>query len=204
MKNRMVNEPATPASVAVAQSPEWVPAMDHRLTVIGTRILIGADAFFYAAFFFAFFYLRAMNNNNDWMTHGVTQPSRTLGALIALFMIVTAVLYVAAMRNALRTTTLLWVAFVSGLLAIGFQVYEYQHLGFDPQQGGGYPSVFIGLTGSLMIQFAIALVWLVTHIAQAGPGRDLVTRRATAVQFGNVLLFLAGISLITYLVLFFV
>lgn len=200
----MINEPATPSSVAVAQSPEWVPAVDHRLTVVGTRIFIVADLFFFFAFFFAFFYLRAMNNNNDWMTHGVTQPNRTLGAVIVLFTIVTAVLYVAGMRNALRTSTLLWLAFVSGLLAIGFQVYEYQHLGFDPQQGGGYPSVFVGLTGSLMIQFAVAMVWLLTHIAQAGPGRDLVTRRATAVQFGNILLLLAGISLLTYLVLFFI
>ena len=99
---------------------------------------------------------------------------------------------------------LLWLALLAGVLAIGVQVYEFRHLGFDPQQGGGYPSVFVGLKGTLTFQFACALLWLVTHIVQSRPAGDLVARAETAASFANFLFLLAGVSLIAYLVLYFV
>ena len=109
-----------------------------------------------------------------------------------------------AARNVTMPRGLLWAALVAGVLAIGVQVYEFGHLGFDPQQGGGYPSVFVGLKGSLLVQFAGALLWLLTHIAQARPAGDFLVRRASATLFSYFLLFLAGIGVIAYLVLYFV
>ncbi|MEO8745145.1 MAG: hypothetical protein ABI334_02165 [Candidatus Dormiibacterota bacterium] len=184
--------------------PEWQPEVDANLTRIGTRIFLVADLFFFAAFFFTFFYLRAMNNNYSWLPAGTTHPTRAIGAVIVLLAILTAVFHLGAIRNAAMTRTLLWLALAAGVLCIGFQIYEFRNLGFDPQQGGGFPSVFIGLKGALMVQTAGALLWLATQISQSNPAGDMATRRATAAHFSNVLFFLAGIGLIAYLVLYFV
>jgi heme/copper-type cytochrome/quinol oxidase subunit 3 len=188
----------------VSENPEWAPAVDARVTRTGMRIFAGADAFFFAAFFFAFFYLRSMNSDYSWLPAGTTHPTRGIGALIVALAILIALFHMAAMRNVSMSRTMLWLALAAGVLFIGAQVYEFQNLGFDPQQGGGYPSVFVGLKGVLMIQTAGALIWLVTHIAQSGPTGDMLTRRATASSFSNFLWFLAGIGLLAYLVLYFV
>ena len=194
--------PATTVDTALA--PEWAPAVDAQVTRTGTWIFVVADVFFFAAFFFAFFYLRAMNNNYQWLPAGTTHPTRGFGALIVALMIGTAVLYYFATRSIGSARGLLWLALIAGVAALGVQVYEFRHLGFDPQQGGGYPSVFVGLKGSLMVQFAAALLWMCTHIVQARPLGDLANRTATAASFSNILFLLAGVGLIAYLVLYFV
>jgi heme/copper-type cytochrome/quinol oxidase subunit 3 len=204
MKERVVAPSLAGAQLAAGEAPEWAPAVDARLTRIGVWMLLLADLLFFVAFFFAFFWLRSMNNDNAWLPAGTTHPTRAIGALIVGLMIVSAGLYLAAVRNIAMTRTLLWLALAAGVLAIGVQVYEFRHLGFDPQQGGGYPSVFVGMKGALIVQFAVALLWLLTHIVQTRPAGDLFVRRDTAATFSNVLFFLAGISLIVYLVLYFV
>lgn len=192
----------------VASEPEWAPDVDARLARIGTRILVGADVFFFAAFFFAFFYLRAMNNNDAWLPSGTTHPTRAIGALIVLLLMVCAGLYVFGARSVAASystgRTLFWLALVAGVLSCAVQFYEFRNLGFDPQLGGGYASVFVGLKGVLLAQVVGALIWLGTHIAQAVPTGDSVARPASAALFGNFLIFLAGVSLVAYLVLYFV
>jgi heme/copper-type cytochrome/quinol oxidase subunit 3 len=204
MKEHLATEPPGTAPVAIAEAPEWAPAVDARLTRVGVWMLLIADLFFFVAFLLAFFWLRSMNNNHSWLPPGTTHPTRAIGALIVGLMIVTAGAYMGALRNVNMTRALLWLAFAAGVLAIGVQLYEFRHLGFDPQQGGGFPSVFVGLKGVLMVQFAAALLWLLTHIAQARPAGDLFARLETAATFTTVLFFLAGISLIAYLVMYFV
>jgi heme/copper-type cytochrome/quinol oxidase subunit 3 len=183
---------------------EWAPEVDARVTRIGMRIFAGADAFFFAAFFFAFFYLRSMNNNYSWLPDGTTHPTRAIGALIVALAILVAAFHTLAIRNIGMSRTMLWLALAAGVLFVAAQVYEFQNLGFDPQQGGGYPSVFVGFKGVLMVQTAGALVWLGTQIAQSSAAGDMLIRRATASSFSNFLWFLAGVGLLAYLVLYFV
>jgi heme/copper-type cytochrome/quinol oxidase subunit 3 len=192
----------------IARSPEWAPAVDARLARIGMWMWIGADTLFFVAWFFAFFYLRALNNNHDFHTIWVVHPRRYMGGIIVLLIAATAGLFwlgarALANRRA-NGRTLLWLALVAGILCIGFQIYEFGHLGFDPQLGGGYPSVFVGLKGAWLVQVVGAVLWLATHVAQAKPGGDLTVRPAAAITFGYFLAFLAGINLIAYLVLYFV
>ena len=78
-------KPAMPSLVVSA--PEWAPEVDARLTRVGMRIFMGADALFFAAFFFAFFYLRALNNNYAWLPAGTTHPTRAIGAIIVLLLV---------------------------------------------------------------------------------------------------------------------
>ena len=200
-----MNELATarPGGDGPVEAPEWAPAVDARLTAAGTWMFLLADVFYFAAFFFAFAYLRSMNNNTSWLPPGTTKPTLGIGAAIVLLMLVAAGAYFAAVRDLAPARGLLWLTLIAGVAAIGLQVYEFGHLGWDPQQGGGYPSVFVGIKGSLTVQLAVALLWLVSHIAQSGPAGDFGVRRTTARSFGNILIFLAGVSLLAFITLYF-
>ena len=195
--------------VAPDQSaPEWAPEVDARLARVGMRILLGADVFFFAAFFFAFFYLRALNNDYAWLPEGTTHPTRAIGAIILLLLVLCAAFYMLGARAVATTPstarTLFWLALISGILACVVQLYEFRNLGFDPQLGGGYPSVFVGLKGGLLAQVVGSLLWLGSHVAQAKPLGDSAARPASAGMFGYFLIFLVGVSLVAYLVLYFV
>jgi heme/copper-type cytochrome/quinol oxidase subunit 3 len=192
----------------VTRTPEWAPEVDARLSRVGTWIWIGADVLFFVAWFFAFFYLRDLNNNNAWMAAGVIPPHRGVGAAIVLLAVLAAAMYwvgasVVTTEGTARRT-LLWMALVAGILCLVVQVYEFKNLGFDPQLGGGYPSVFIGLKGAWLVQLVGAMFWIAGQIAQAKPGGDVTIRPASALIFGYFLAFLAGIALLSYLVLYFV
>jgi len=209
-----VVEPAPPAfahrgmPTLVTRSPEWEPEVDARLARVGTWIWIVADVFFFAAWFFAFFYLRALNNDYSWLPAGTTHPTRAIGALIVLLAIASAGLYWAGARTVVAqraTARLLFsLALIAGILCFGVQIYEFRNLGFDPQHGGGYPSVFIGLKGVWLFQLTGAMLWLATQIAQTRPLGDATIRPKSVVIFGNFMVFLAAIALVAYLVLYFV
>jgi heme/copper-type cytochrome/quinol oxidase subunit 3 len=189
-------------------APEWAPEVDARLARVGTRIWIVADVFFFVAWFFAFFYLRDLNNNNNWLPPGTTHPTRAIGAAIVALVVISAGLYWFGTRSVgarpAAARKLFWLALVSGILAFAVQIYEFQHLGFDPQLGGGFPSVFVGLKGVWLFQLVGAMFWLATHIAQARPHGDATIRPASAATFANFMVFLAAIGLVSYLVLYFV
>lgn len=190
-----------------AGAPEWAPEVDAGLSRVGTWIFIGADAMFFVAFLFAFFYLKSLNNNNLWMAHWYVHPRRYIGAAIVVLLVVCTALVVLGARSLAKSPAsarlFFWVALLAGVLCVGFQVYEFRHLGFDPQVGGGYSSVFVGLKGVLMVQLVGALIWLGTHIHQANPTGDSTARPASAVVFGNFMIFLAGVSLVSFLVLYY-
>lgn len=192
----------------VSRSPEWAPEVDARLARVGTWIWIGADVFFFVAWFFAFFYLRALNNDNSWLPPGTTHPTRAIGALIVLLVVISAGLFWVGARSLVAKPAtarmMFWLALAAGILAFAVQIYEYRHLGFDPQLGGGFPSVFVGLKGVWLFQLVGAMFWLATHIAQARPNRDATIRPGSAAIFGNFMVFLAAIGLVSYLVLYFV
>jgi heme/copper-type cytochrome/quinol oxidase subunit 3 len=191
----------------VVSAPEWAPEVDARVTRVGMRIFIGADVMVFVAFLFAFFYLKALNNNHDWMPKGDIHPRRYIGGIIVVLLILCAGLVVLGARTVAstpaRSRLIFWVALVSGLAVVVLQVYEFKHLGFDPQLGGAYPSVFVGLKGALLVQIVGALFWVGTLIHQTSPTGDSVARPASAVAFSYFMIFLAAISLVAYLVLFF-
>jgi heme/copper-type cytochrome/quinol oxidase subunit 3 len=191
----------------VATAPEWAPEVDAGLARVGMWIFIGADALFFVAFFFAFFYLQALNNDHLWMSQWVVHPRRNGGAIIVALLVVAAALVFLGARSVAKTPAsarmFFWLALLAGVLCVGFQVHEFKTLPFDPTLGGGYPSVFVGLKGALMVQVVGALIWLGTHIHQASATGDSNARPASAMVFGYFMIFLAGVSLVSYLVLYF-
>jgi heme/copper-type cytochrome/quinol oxidase subunit 3 len=191
----------------VAGAPEWEPEVDAGVSRLGMWIFIGADAMLFLAFFFAFFYLKALNNDHLWMSQWVVHPRRNGGTIIAALLVVSAALVFLGARSVAKTPArarmLFWLALLAGVLCVGFQIYELKNLPFDPTLGGGYPSVFVALKGVLMVQVVGAMLWLGTHIHQANPTGDSVARPASAVVFGNFMIFLAAVGLASYLVLYF-
>jgi heme/copper-type cytochrome/quinol oxidase subunit 3 len=192
----------------VASAPEWTTEVDASVSSVGMWIFMGANAMLFVAFFFAFFYLRSLNNGNDWMPAWVVHPNRRIAGIMVLLLIAAAGLVVLGARSVGKTPAsarmLFWLALLAGVLYLGFQVYEFKHLGFDPKFGGGYVSVFVGLKAVLMAEVVVSMIWLGTHIAQATPIGDTTARPASVAAFGNFLVMLAGVGVVAYLVLYFV
>jgi len=180
--------------------------VDSRLVAVGTWLFLGAEIFFFAAWWFAFFYLRALNNNQAWKAQGVGPPSKGYGAVVLALAALTAVTYFLASRQSPRAflfRLLTPIALVFGIATSLFQGYEMWHLGFGLTEGG-YPSVFSGMTGSWVVQFALATAWLGSIVTQAGPSGDTIARRRPAGSFAWILVFLAAVGIINYILLYLV
>jgi heme/copper-type cytochrome/quinol oxidase subunit 3 len=181
-------------------------ALDARLVAVGTWLFLAAEIFFFVAWWFAFFYLRALNNNQAWKAEGVETPSKGYGTVVLVLALLTAATYFLGSRQVTRALLfrlLTPVAFVLGIATCLFQGYEMWHLGFGLTDGG-YPSVFAGLTGSWVVQFALATAWLGSIVLQTGPSGDTIRRRRPAASFAWVLLFLAAIGIVNYILLYLV
>ncbi len=181
-------------------------ALDARLAAVGTWLFLAAEIFFFVAWWFAFFYLRALNNDQAWKAQGIGPPSKGYGAVVVVLALLTAGAYWLGSRPLSRAflfRLLTPVALVLGIAACLFQGYEMWHLGFGLTEGG-YPSVFSGLTGSWVVQFALATAWLGSVVTQTGPAGDTVLRRRPAASFAWVLLFLAVVGVVNYILLYFV
>ncbi len=192
------------------RSAEVLPAaeirIDARVVSIGVWLFLAADVFYFAAWWFAYFYLRALNNNQAWIIQGLTRPNRAYGLTVLLLAVGSALIFLFITRGtprAMLARALGPAALILGAAACIFQGYEMWHLGFGLTQGG-YPSVFAGLTGSWLIELLFAVGWLATVAAQAGPAGDTVIRPESAANFGWILLFLAGVGVINYLLLYLV
>ena len=181
-------------------------ALDSRLVAVGTWLFLAAQIFFFAAWWFAFFYLRAVNNNQAWRAHDAGPPSKGYGAVVMILAILTAATYFVGSRQltrALLFRLLTPVALVLGIATCLFQGYEMWHLGFGLTDGG-YPSVFTGMTAAWLLQFVGTTAWLASIVTQTGPAGDTIARRQPAASFAWVLLFLAGIGVINYILLYLV
>jgi heme/copper-type cytochrome/quinol oxidase subunit 3 len=191
---------------ARASVAEGEALLDARLAGLGIWLALAADTFFFAAWWFSFFYLRAMNNNQSWTAQGVGPPSRGFGLIVLGLVILTAVCYWLTSRllyGSFLFSLLAPISLVLGIAACLFQGYGMWHFGFGLTQGG-YPSVFAGLTGSWLVQLVLAVGWLATIVAQARPAGDTVLRPYAAASFGWVLLYLAGIGVINFILLYLV
>jgi heme/copper-type cytochrome/quinol oxidase subunit 3 len=179
--------------------------LDARLVATGTWLFLAAEIFFFLAWWFAFFYLRALNNNQSWKA-GAGPPSKGYGAVVLALALLTAATYFLGSRQLSRAflfQLLTPVALVFGVATCLFQGYAMWHLGFGLTDGG-YPSVFAGLAGSWVVQFALATAWLGSIVMQVGPAGDTIARRRPAGSFAWVLVFLASVAVINYILLYLV
>jgi len=154
----------TEYSVVESEPPEQLAS---NLNSAG-HLLASATAFFFLAFVFAYFYLRSLNNAGLWHPKHV-DPPQTLGALVMVAGVLTAILLRWGLADHRAERRSVWrvkgaVALAFGIAAVVLQVVEWATVGFGPADGG-YASVFFGWTGFYALFLVGALFWLETVLA---------------------------------------
>ena len=225
----MASEGAVPAPQGTGPAPfapgrgTEVPAERrergiHALSV-SARLFSGATTFFFMSFVFAYFYLRSLDVERDWRPHHV-KPDQGLGAAFVACIVVSALALILAERQQRSWSE--WVglatgSLVLGLAAIALQCIEFTKQPFGPTDGA-YASVFCGWVAFYLLFVLGTMYWLEIQIAtelrerrkpSARPGEgvteyedpdQLLPRGIAASTF--YWSFLAGIGVITYIILY--
>jgi heme/copper-type cytochrome/quinol oxidase subunit 3 len=216
----------TPYSVVEREPPEVMA----RCLQVGAHLWSSATAFFFIPFVFAYFYLRSIDKAVVWRPKHV-DPSFTLGTLVMLVVVAAAVLLRLAFVDHLAERLPAWrlkgaVALVLLVAAVVLQIVEWSTQGFGPTNGP-YASVYLGWTGLLTVFIIGLMYWVETTLAtslryrhslsgglpeghgsgdadRTAPDIDdplsLVRAELQAVSF--FALFLAGIGVVTWFVLY--
>jgi heme/copper-type cytochrome/quinol oxidase subunit 3 len=182
---------------------------------VASRLLAGATTFFFLAFLFAYFYLRSINQEHLWR-HGHIDPNQALGAAMIACVVLSAVLTVIA-GHQMKRSARGWPApaiggVLLGLAAVALQCLEYTRQHFGPTDGA-YASVFCAWTAMYLIAVLGTVYWLETQVATelrarrepaphgdiAAPDRLIAPGLDAAVFYWA---FLAGVGVVTYVVLY--
>ncbi|HEX4520231.1 MAG TPA: hypothetical protein VH063_11685 [Gaiellaceae bacterium] len=182
---------------AVGTYKEAPGLVGRNLTVAG-QLIAGSTAFFFLAFVFAYVYLRSVDKASLWRPHGVTAPVGH-GTIVMALVVAAAIAVRIARRGGGARIRGLWSGLVFGIVALLVQIAEWALIGFGPADGG-YASVFVGWTGFYAAFLVLALVWVEIQLATAVRNRDAEPVGLDATSF--YLSFLAGIGVVTWIVLF--
>jgi heme/copper-type cytochrome/quinol oxidase subunit 3 len=209
---------------------EEPPEILGRNLVSAGYLLAGATAFFFVAFLFAYFYLRSLDNNGMWKPPGIDASVGWGTAVVACY-VVSAVLVRLGLRDQRAMRRRQWrlkggVALVVGVVGLVLQLLTWTHEGFGPADGG-FASVYFGWTAFIFLFVLGTLLWLEMTLATSlryrkietgapapgeasgDPHRDahdirdpLTLVRAELVALSFYWTFLAGIAVVTWVVLY--
>jgi len=205
--------PPVPLGVEIPPEP---PDVGARALSVASRLLAGASVFFFLAFVFAYFYLRSLNVHNEWKPAHV-KPEQGFGAAFAVCLVLSALAMILAGRR-FKAEDRAWITPAAaglglGLAAIVLQCIEYTTQKFGPTDGA-YASVFCAWTACYLLAVLATMYWLETNIAS-----EFRARREPAPSEGDIKnpdaliapgldaavfywSFLAGIGVLTYVVLY--
>jgi heme/copper-type cytochrome/quinol oxidase subunit 3 len=211
---------------------EEPPEILGRNLVTAGYLLAGATAFFFVAFLFAYFYLRSLNNGGMWKPSGVDASVGWGTAVLACY-VVSALLVRLGLSDHTALRRRQWrqkggVALVVGVVGLVLQVVAWTQQGFGPADGG-FASVYFGWTAFIFLFVFCTLLWLEMTLATSlryrktetgtpapgeasgDPHRDahdirdpLSLVRAELVALSFYWTFLAGIAVVTWVVLYLV
>lgn len=201
------------------------PQVMARNINVGVRLLCAALVSFFGAFLFAYVYLKERDADAIWRPSSVKVPTGTGIGVLACVLVSAALTWIAV--DALRRRGEgAWrgPAAISLLLiyaALGVQCYQWASLPFTPG-GGPYASVFVAWTGFYGgVALLTSIYWLqtmvagsyrtrhvpagpVASVAGAGGGEGALSGRieVEARSFAFYLYFLAGVQVVTFLLLY--
>jgi heme/copper-type cytochrome/quinol oxidase subunit 3 len=208
--------PPVPAGHEIPPEP---PDVGARALSVASRMLCGASTFFFLAFVFAYFYLRSIDADHKWHPPHV-HPNQGLGAAFIACVVLSALAAIVAGRR-MKTSSPSWlapgiVAVALGLAAVIIQCVEYTVQHFGPTNGA-YASVFCSWSAFYLIAVLFTMYWLETQVATElrarrspapvaegdikDPDRLIAPALDAAVFYWS---FLAGIGVITYVILYLV
>lgn len=149
----------------------------------GSRLLVGIVVFALASLAFAYFYLRSSNNDDLWRPGGITAPTGTGAAIFAItaFAGLIAIFGRKRIQQGQHADWQVagWTTVLSGLVAIGLQIWQLTQLPFYPGSSG-YASCFIGWASMNIAMLLGAVYWMETLLA-----RSLRLRKALVEEGGN-------------------
>ena len=196
-------------SVPAGRAPEDPAVLGANLRT-GARVFASGVVFVFGSFVFAFFYLRAVNSNDLWRPAHVSPPAG-YGIAILVGVLAAAASFEFARRRLVSGAMSGWrtysaVALVLALAVVVLQVIDYFSLSFTTA-AGGYASVYWGWTLAFLLFWLGAVYWLETLVAEtarlgAAAGADVVGASAAACLV--YLYTLAGVEVVTYILLFLV
>jgi len=214
--------------VVEAEPPEIL----SRNLVSAGYLLAGATAFFFIAFVFAYFYLRSLDNAGLWKPKGVDASIGWGTAIVACY-VLSALLVRLGLTDHRALRRRQWrvkgvAALLVGVVGLVLQVLDWTHESFGPADGG-FASVYFGWTAFLFLFVLCTLLWLEMTLATSlrysrletdapPPGhasgdphrtahdiRDpLSLVRAELVGVSFYWTFLAGIAVVTWIILYLV
>ena len=211
----------------VEQEP---PEVLGRNLVSASYLLAGATAFFFVSFLFAYFYLRTLNNGGMWKPTGI-DASLGWGTAVVACYVLSALLvrfglsdHKALRRDRWRVKGL--AALLVGVVGLVLQVIAWTQQSFGPADGG-FASVYFGWTSFIFLFVLGTMLWLEMSLATSiryrtmetsapppghasgDPHRDahdirdpLSLVRAELVGLSFYWTFLAGIAVVTWVVLY--
>jgi heme/copper-type cytochrome/quinol oxidase subunit 3 len=203
------------------------PEVMSRNINVGTRLLCAAMVSFFGAFLFAYVYLKERDQEAVWRPAAVKVPIGT-GVAVLACVLASALLTAVAVQALQRAGEGAWrgPALISLLLiyaALGVQCYQWASLPFGPGSGP-YASVFVAWTGFYGgVALLTSIYWLQTTLAGSirhrevppGPvvsvagqpgGEGALSARIDAEtrSFAFYWYFLAGVQVVTFLLLYIV
>jgi heme/copper-type cytochrome/quinol oxidase subunit 3 len=210
---------------------EEPPELLGRNLVSASYLLAGATAFFFVSFLFAYFYLRSLNNGGMWKPSGVDASVGWGSAVVGCY-VLSALLVRLGLNDHRGLRRGQWrvkglAALLVGIVGLVLQVIAWTQQGFGPADGG-FASVYFGWTAFIFLFVFITLLWLEMSLAMSfryrktdGPPpaghasgdtertahdiRDpLSLVRAELVGVSFYWTFLAGIALLTWIILYLV
>jgi len=226
----MAAEPLAYEGTGYQVVEEEPPELLGRNLVSASYLLVGATAFFFVAFVFAYLYLRSVNNGGLWKPKGVDASIGWGTAVVACY-VASALLVRLGLTDHRALRREQWrlkglVALLVGAAGLVVQVVAWTHEGFG-RADGGFASVYFGWTAFLFLFVIGTLLWLEMTLATSfryrkiptgapAPGeasgdphrmahdiRDpLSLVRAELVGLSFYWTFLAGIAVVTWVVLY--
>jgi heme/copper-type cytochrome/quinol oxidase subunit 3 len=223
-------EPLAYESTGYEVVEEEPPEVMSRNLVSAGYLLAGATAFFFVAFLFAYFYLRSLNNGGMWKPKGV-DASIGWGTVVVACYVASALLVRLGLADHRALRREQWrlkglAALLVGVAGLVLQVIGWTHEGFGPADGG-FASVYFGWTAFLFLFVLGTLFWLETTLATSyryrktetgapPPGHasgdphrtahdikdPLSLVRGELVALSFYWTFLAGIAVVTWIVLY--
>jgi heme/copper-type cytochrome/quinol oxidase subunit 3 len=154
----------TDYSIVEGESPEVL----SRNLISAGQLLASATIFFFLAFFFAYFYLRTVNNHGMWkpkhVDASVAWGTIVTACIVASAMLVRfgRMDQASGRREAFRLKGFL--ALALGLAALVLQAIAWTQQSFGPADGA-YASVYFGWTAFLWLFVLCTMFWLETTLA---------------------------------------
>ncbi len=205
--------PPVPSGADIPPEP---PDVGARALSVASRLLAGATTFFFMSFVFAYFYLRSLNVQHLWNADHV-KPDQALGVAFIVCIVLSAGAAIAAGRG-MKSGSSGWVgpaaaSVALGLIAVVLQCIEYTTQNFGPTNGA-FASVFCIWTAFYLMAVLGTMYWLETQVATElrarrepatgtgdikDPDRQIAPALDAAVFYWS---YLAGIGVITYVVLY--